>query len=159
VTPSWVIRMGLSLPADAAFEAWTSGDLSRMIAALDSPTNLVDRHFLLQGIVQATYKRRSEVEMRQLCKKIGYQHVAELKDIAPALRVDFSGLLPRIVTFQSLATVLVEDGRYEEAIQLCRQAIALGLSDGTKGGYDGRIAKIQKLATKDKKVPVLSPTQ
>jgi hypothetical protein len=136
--------MGRLVPADAVFEAWTSGDLGRMLAALQAPTNLIDRHFLLQGIVQAAYKRRSEAAMRQLCRKIGFQHLDEFKDIAPTLSADFDGVLPRVATFQCLATVLAEDGEYKDAIQVCYRAIALGLADGTKGGYEGRVARIQK---------------
>lgn len=139
-----VIRMGRPVPADEVFEAWTSGDLDKMIAAFPKRTNPIDRHFLLQGIVQATYKRRSVQTMRQLCKKVGLKHIDEFKDIAPALKIDMGGTLPRVSTFQHLATVFTEDREYEVAIQVCESAIAFGISDGTKGGFHGRIAKIRR---------------
>ena len=139
-----VIRMGRPVPADEVFEAWTSGDLNKMLAALPKRTNPIDRHFLLQGIVQATYRRRSDQRMRQICKDVGRQHIAEFKDIAPALKTDMGGMLPRVVTFQHVATVFAEDREYEEAIKVCETAIAFGLFDGTKGGFNRRMARISK---------------
>jgi len=54
------------------------------------------------------------------------------------------GTLPRVSTFQHLATVFTEDREYEVAIQVCESAIAFEISDGTKGGFHGRIAKIRR---------------
>ena len=59
-----VLRMGKWVAADEVFEAWGSGDLTRMLAALTLSTNPIDRHFLLLGIVRATYKQRTNPEMR-----------------------------------------------------------------------------------------------
>jgi hypothetical protein len=82
--------------------------------------------------------------MRQICREVGQQHIDEFKDIAPALKIDMGGVLPRVVTFQHLATVFTEDREYEVAIHVCQTAIDFGVSDGTKGGFHGRIAKIRK---------------
>ena len=46
--------------------------------------------------------------------------------------------------FPYLATVLTEDGHYDEAIEVCRKAINFGLDDGTKSGFAGRIERIRK---------------
>ncbi|MFU8815520.1 MAG: hypothetical protein ACNA7W_09250 [Pseudomonadales bacterium] len=54
--------------------------------------------------------------------------------------------LPRVPTFQKYATLLTEDGEYGTAIEVCRRAISFGLEDGTKAGYEGRIARIEKKA-------------
>jgi hypothetical protein len=43
-----------------------------------------------------------------------------------------------------LATALTEDGRHREAINICEAALVFGLSDGTKGGFEGRIKRIRK---------------
>jgi hypothetical protein len=57
---TFTLRQGKSVPVDDAFRAWTSGDLPKMIKAVSIKTNLIDRHFLLQSIVDATYKLRKE---------------------------------------------------------------------------------------------------
>ncbi|MFC1661911.1 hypothetical protein ACFL3S_10770, partial [Gemmatimonadota bacterium] len=54
----WVTRGGRGVRADEAFHASNSGDLDRMLRAMRVQTNLIDRHFLLQNIVQHAYKLR-----------------------------------------------------------------------------------------------------
>jgi hypothetical protein len=138
-----VERMGRFIDADEAFEAWTSGDLRRMLAARSVPTNPIDRHFLLQGIVKETYRLRSDPEMRRVCIETGRTHLAEFPRIGPTLRVDMGGTLPRVPSFAWLATALAEAGQIKEAIDVCETAARLGLQDGTKGGYTGRAAKLR----------------
>ncbi|MEX2110724.1 MAG: hypothetical protein WD802_08995 [Gemmatimonadaceae bacterium] len=53
-----------------------------------------------------------------------------------------------MTTFPKLATVLTEETEYDRAIEVCEFAIAQGLSDGTAGGYSGRIARIRKAKIK-----------
>jgi hypothetical protein len=140
----WITRQGREVAPDAVFDAWTSGDLGTMLGVAEHKTNLIDRHFLLLNIVGLTYKGRADSEMRSLCRKFSEMHLAEFDRIAPALKEDMGGVLPRVPTFQHFATVLAEDGENERAIEVCRRAISYGLSDGTQSGYDGRIARIQK---------------
>ncbi len=140
----WVERGGQFQRADEAFDAWTGGDLPEMLAALKKPTNPVDRHFLLLGIVEATYRERKDPKKRALFLEIAQQHVDEFPSLAGPLRKDFDGELPHVPTFQKLATVLADDGRFDDAVTVCEQAIALDLHDGTKSGFEGRIERIRK---------------
>ena len=141
---AYTLRDGKSIPVDAAFEAWTSGDLDAMLAAASTKTNKVDRHHLLQSIVEASYKRRKERRMRDLCVEYSQIHLSEFSAIAPVLKRQCNGVLPRVTTFQHYATVLTEDGDYDRAVELCRTAIKYGLEDGTASGFEGRITRILK---------------
>lgn len=89
---SYVLREGQSIEADAVFAAWTSGDLEEMLSAIEVKTNHVDRHFLLQSIVDNTYKLRKDGEKRKICKKIAEVHIAEFPLIASALEKDMNML-------------------------------------------------------------------
>lgn len=71
-------------------------------------------------------------------------HVREFPRLVPALKGDFGGSLPRVPTFQNVATVLAEDGAFEEAISVCLDALAHGLQDGTSSGFEGRISRIRR---------------
>lgn len=115
-----------------------------MLAARSVPTNPIDRHFLLQGIVQHTYRRRRDPQMRRLCIDTGMMHLKEFAGIAPVLSEDCGGSLPCVPSFAWLATVLAEEGMVDEAIQVCESAARLGLDDGTKGGYLGRAQRLAK---------------
>jgi hypothetical protein len=136
--------MGRWVDADEVFEAWTSADLARMLAARSVRTNPIDRHFLLQTIVKETYRLRSDPEMRRLCIETGMTHLTEFSSIAPALRADFGGSLPRVPCFAWLATALAEKGMVEEAVRVCETAARLGLDDGTKAGYLGRAQRLAR---------------
>ena len=141
---SFTSRLGKSVPVDDAFRAWTSGDLTKMIKAANTKTNPIDRHFLLQSIVNETYKLRKEEKYRRLCIEFAEKHLQEFQNIAPVLKADMNGTLPRITTFQNYVTVLTEQGEYEKAIQICELALEYGLHDGTKSGFEGRIMRIKK---------------
>lgn len=146
---TFTLRQGKSVPVDDAFHAWTSGDLNQMMKAVLTKTNPIDRHFLLQSIVDATYKLRKEEKYQKLCVEYAEKHLQEFSAIAPALKEDMGGTLPRITTFQHFATVLAEDGEYDKAISVCETALEYGLHDNTKSGFEGRIARIKKKAEKE----------
>lgn len=143
-----VIRQGKSVRADKVFEAWTSDDLERMKNARSQKTNPIDRHFLLMGIVEKSYKKRSDPEMAKLCSETAEEHIREFPEIAPALRQDMDGTLPNVTTFQTYAKLLQESGEYSRAIEVCEEAMRYGLHDGTKSGFEGRIDRIKKARKK-----------
>ena len=138
-------------------EAWLSGDLQRMINALDSKTDdLVDRHFLLMAVVAETYRLRSDPQMANKCLQVAQSHCDEFSSIVGELKAWSSESghdLPRVPTFQHYATLLTERGEFDRAIQVCESAIGFGLDDGTKGGYEGRIERIKKKAKARRKTP------
>lgn len=145
----WTMRGGQPRLVDEVFEASTSGDLSRMLSVLDKPTHPVDHHYLLLSIVEQTYPRRGDPKMRNLCEEVAWRHLREFPELAEALIADDkasggTGILPQVPTFQKLATLLTQQERFEEAVNVCERAIAFGLSDGTKSGYEGRIERIRK---------------
>lgn len=140
---SSMFRMGQFVPTDEVRDAWVSRDLKRMLRATQLQTNLIDRHFLLQGIVKEAYARRADPDMASLCARYAEVHLAEFEAISRALVADM-GMMPRVSTFQDYATVLMERGEFDRAIEVCESAKQYGLSDGTKAGFDGRIARIKK---------------
>lgn len=143
-------RLGKAVAPDEAFYASSSGDIERMVAALNVKTNPIDRHFLLFSLVKESYKRRAEVEMGRICSTTSELHIREFPDLMESLKEQF-GILPRVPTFQYYATLLTERGEFEKAIFVCKTAIAYGLLDGTKSGFEGRIMKIQKSQARQRK--------
>jgi len=144
VSKTYVTREGQAMEEDDAFHAWTSGNLDEMVRALETKTNLIDRHFLLMNIVDKAYKNRSDPDSAELLRKVAEMHVSEFPQIKPALKKEMDGILPRVTTFQKYATFLTENKEYEKALQICEQAISEGLHDGTKSGFEGRIERIKK---------------
>ncbi|MBK9097545.1 MAG: hypothetical protein IPM14_05325 [bacterium] len=149
---SYILRDGKSIPADEVFNAWSSNDLNKMLSVLDKNTHPVDRHFLLQGIINETYKQRNEKEKLNICRNVCELFLEEWPKLADALVKDFGGQLslPRISVFQNYATLLAEAGEYDKAIAVCEIAIKYRLNDGTKSGYNGRIERLLKQKSKSK---------
>jgi hypothetical protein len=133
---------------DAARDAWESGSIHVMQAALALKPGAVQRHFLLQELVQQTYRRRKEPAMAALCRSTAETYLAEFPALYPALVEDWRGAPVVISVFQQLATLLTEQGDYARAIQVCELALAKGLYDGTVSGFEGRIARIKKASAK-----------
>lgn len=79
-----ITRFGGSVPPDNVFDAWTSHDTERMRAALNAPTNAVDRHHLLLSMVEALYKQRADPSARQELFSIGARHIEELPALVAA---------------------------------------------------------------------------
>lgn len=52
--------------------------------------------------------------------------------------------IPRIPSFDRLAIIYEKQGNYQAAIQVCQRAIELGTPSSTKGGFTGRLAKLEK---------------
>lgn len=82
--------------------------------------------------------------MRSKCREIAEMHISEFPSIAPVLERDMGGTLPRVSTFQHLATVLTEDGEHDRAIEVCELGRSFGLHDGTRGDFEGCIDRIKK---------------
>ncbi|MCU8015005.1 MULTISPECIES: hypothetical protein [unclassified Shewanella] len=74
---SYTTRQGKAVRTDAAFDAWTSGDLDKILKAVKTKTNPIDRHFLLQSIVNITYKQRKTERYRNLCIEYAKLHLQE----------------------------------------------------------------------------------
>lgn len=96
----------------------------------------VKKHLLLTELLDLYYKQRAEKEdaiekCMHTCKK----------DMELAVKV--SQMKKDIPSFKRLAIILENEEKYTEAIHVSEAALTLGLTDGTKGGYEGRIAKLK----------------
>ena len=135
-------------------------ELKRMITELSKISDPVKKHFQYQLIVDQTYQRRKDPEMRNACEDIGLKHISKFDAIAPHLKKEFDNKLPQVLTFKHLPTILSEDGDHDQAIEICKKAISYKLKDGTKGGFQARIKRIEKKrAAALKKKSGKKPTQ
>lgn len=117
--------------------------LKALEAEGDNPT---DRHFVYNSLIDLYYKQRDERDDAienciTYCKE-------DIERIDEFLRAWGAGpgnpKPPRIPAFKRLAIIYEQRGEYQQAIEVCERAIDLGLSDGTKGGFEGRLERIMK---------------
>ncbi|MFH2093459.1 MAG: hypothetical protein ABIJ31_13960 [Pseudomonadota bacterium] len=121
------------------------GDLPTDLTALKKVKNPLKRHLLYTYKMDAAYKiRKTESEAHDLVIEYGQAYVDDFKNLESAVLEHF-GDAPKVVTpFKQLAIVLEEDQSYDLAMTVCKAALKLGIEDGTKTGYKGRMERILK---------------
>lgn len=117
--------------------------LAEITQALAKEQEPLARHRLLTQITDTTYRQRKDAQYRAACDYFSTLHINEFGQIKQPLKESNSGKLPQVMTFQNYANLLLEDERFDEAIKVCRQALAFGLDDKTQTGFAGRIERIQ----------------
>jgi hypothetical protein len=121
-----------------------SGDVTEMAAILKVTEDPAQRDALLRQIVATYYRQRSDPNVRELFYSFASQHIKEIPAVLEALEISEDEGPISIDTFKMIAITMTEDGRYDEAIDICKKALSLGLEDGTKTGFQGRIVRIKR---------------
>jgi hypothetical protein len=124
--------------------ALASGDIDQMEAMLTEVSESVHRHVLLEQIVSHYYRHRSESKSRDAFYRYAKIHIQEASGVLDAFSQTEYGRPDRIDTFKMMAIAMDQDGRYDEAIDICRQALSMGLENGTKTGFEGRISRLER---------------
>ena len=113
--------------------------LEKLRMTTDEPTKielcLADVE-IAQGFVSdwELYERLSEQERKATAEKYGWEY----RPYGPHN-------IPRYSSFLTLAVYYEKHGEYQAAIDICEQALALGLTiEHTKSGTAGRIARLRK---------------
>lgn len=105
---------------------------------------LIDKHFYLQAVAESFYKERdTNPSAIETCIEYCKRDIELFPKYRKPLDREMDGL-PRIATFQRLAIIYEKQGQIDEAIKICKKALKYKLRDSTKGGYEGRIEKLEK---------------
>lgn len=144
--------------------------------AIKRKTNNIDLHFIYNHLIDLCYKRRNEgpewiercikycLEDIKIFPEFKKEYLKEEKEryillansplsnknerrkyLKEAEFITFNLFVP---SFQRLAIIYENQGRYAEAIEVCNLALSYGLKDNTKGSFEGRIEKLKKKASK-----------
>lgn len=117
---------------------------------------LIDRHFYYNNVIDYYYGLRDkEIDAIDKCIhyckediKITPQVLNLMKSDKMFKHYNEEGKLvftpPRFPSFQRLAIIYDSQGKYQEAINVCKKAIKHNLKDGTKTGFEGRIKRLEK---------------
>jgi hypothetical protein len=129
---------------DRVAAALTSGELAAMEAVLQETSDPLLQDALLARIVAKHYRLRTEPEHRSAFYRFANQHIGAASNFLEAHEEAGKRRPDQIEAFKMIAIAMDEDARYEEAVEICKKALTLGLQDGTKTGFDGRIARLEK---------------
>jgi hypothetical protein len=121
-----------------------SDNVDAMTQVLEKTDDPVLRDALFGQIVAGHYRQRSDPADRDAFYQYAGQHIDEIPAVLDSLEKSEDGRPDRVESFKMMAITMAEDERYEEAIKVCETAMSLGLEDGTKTGFEGRIARLKK---------------
>jgi tetratricopeptide (TPR) repeat protein len=97
-------------------------------------------HFTYNELIDVYYKQRDD---RKDAIEKCIQYCKKDIEIADEFVVEF-GEVPRIPSFKRLAIIYERQEQYADAIAVCDQALEIGTTDGTKGGFEGRKDRLRK---------------
>ena len=124
--------------------ALASGDVGLMTSTLEETEDLLLKNALLGPIVADHYRNRDDPHSRKAFYRYAVMHIElapkilDIREKSDSIRSD------QFDSFRMIAIAMEEDEHYNAAIDVCRRAVALGLDDGTKTGFEGRIARLTK---------------
>lgn len=102
--------------------------------ATDNTKKSDEKHAYLNELIEVLYKQRENDEYIEKCK------LRCLEDMHLISNKKVDDKEP--VSFKRLAIILESEGNVNEALKVSKDALSLGLHDGTKTGYEGRIQKL-----------------
>ena len=112
-----------------------------LLEALDREDgSATSTHFTYNELIDVYYKQRDD---REDAIKKCIQYCKKDIEIADEFVAEF-GEVPRIPSFKRLAIIYEKQERYADAIAVCDQALEIGTTDGTKGGFEGRKDRLRK---------------
>jgi len=124
--------------------ALASGHLPSMDTLLEDTCDPVLRNRLLNHLVTSYYRLRADSEHRAAFYRLAYLQIEEAPSILDGIEEIGRPRPDHIVAFKSMTIALDEGGRQDAAIAVCELALSLGLQDGTKTGFEGRISRLKK---------------
>jgi hypothetical protein len=115
------------------------------MGTLETESDPWQRHLIYTRNIEAVYrKRKASDDAHDRAIDLSEKYINELQDLKPAVFERFGDEPKVILAFKLLTIILEEDGEYDRAVAICQAALANGIDDGTKTGFEGRIGRIFK---------------
>lgn len=102
-----------------------------------SDNDYAAQHLITQDLAEKYYQLKQFDKCELNCKK-------DISEIEKYKNDRIYKGNPHVLSFKRLAILYEKQERYNEAIEVCKLAMKYKQSDGTKGGYESRLSKLQK---------------
>lgn len=111
-----------------------------IVNALKYEKNTVKRHDIANALIDFYYKKRHDVSGSiKKCEHLCLQNIELIRR---------KKIKENTESFKRLAIIYEDKQKYNEAIGISKMALKLGLNDGTKSGFEGRIEKLESKTKK-----------
>ena len=144
--------IGLEIPwADAAHNYILADKLIDYGNKVFETGKMIDKHFFLQSAAENYYKQRDiREDALSLSEKYCLLDIDLYEKYKDAMSMEWKtmtrdeGFNGRVSSYSRLGIIYEKSNRFEEAIELYESALQQGQNDKTKGGFEGKIAKLRK---------------
>ncbi|MCP3129474.1 hypothetical protein [Shewanella sp. KJ2020] len=140
VIPASTQPMDIATPG-----SWGNITLQRAFEEYQQATSVLERYTALQNIIAECYKQRKSADYLNYGAQLAQPYLLLFRNACAEQGKDVE---LKTSGFLHLATLLNDTQAFDAAIALCREALTLGLSDGTVTGFEGRISRIEKAQAK-----------
>lgn len=140
VIPASTQPMDIATPG-----SWGNITLQRAFEEYQQAASVLERYTALQNIIAECYKQRKSADYLNYGAQLAQPYLLLFRDACAEQGKDVE---LKTSGFLHLATLLNDTQAFDAAIALCREALTLGLSDGTVTGFEGRISRIEKAQAK-----------
>jgi len=140
VIPASTQPMDIATPG-----SWGNITLQRAFEEYQQAASVLERYTALQNIIAECYKQRKSADYLNYGAQLAQPYLLLFRDACTEQGKDVE---LKTSGFLHLATLLNDTQAFDAAIVLCREALTLGLSDGTVTGFEGRISRIEKAQAK-----------
>jgi hypothetical protein len=113
---------------------------------LNTPPPIIRKHYQLLNIIKSEYSYALERGNFETVIKYCLEDIALAKELKKIFSENGEEM-PFYPSFVTLVKIYQRQGLYLEAKDICKRALELGYdNDGTKGGFQNRISKIDNLS-------------
>jgi hypothetical protein len=127
---------------------WASESFVQQVDAANIATDLQQQHSELVSVINHCYKMRKQADYCQYGAALQSTYLILYRLLHQQNITQQNTDEIKSPAFMQLSTLLNDVGQFDEAVNVCQQALEYQLTDGTVTGFEGRIKRIEKAKTK-----------
>ena len=127
---------------------WANANLSKALEQQQSASNAQETYTAVIAAISECYKQRKSQQYLIYGYSLADQFIESFQQYLAYRTENNITTALKGTAFMQLATLAQDNGNFDDAIEICNQAIANKLSDGTVTGFEGRIKRIEKAKEK-----------
>lgn len=136
----------LNLPATKG--DWASDSFKQLVESANGANDPQSQHDALAGVINHCYKMRKQHDYCQYGAALKLAYLDLFRLVYQQQVANDSAQEIKAPAFMQLSTLLNDTNEFDQAIDVCQQALEYQLTDGTVTGFEGRINRIEKAKTK-----------
>lgn len=128
--------------------SWANDTLTQAVKTFISSDDTLEKNRAILGAIANCYQHRSQSELSHFGASLAPHYASFFTQNLDSMTTTASDIHKKGSGFMQMATMLSDEKKFEQAIEICQLALAHKLTDGTQTGFAGRIKRIEKAQAK-----------